>query len=130
MSDDATRVPQLSSIYRDGYTVPDPRNQQIADTSPGDVIAAYKDGTIVLDDGITTWNPERALAYYDARIAELTAENKRIETALTRAALHGIPGQWYCAGCGNSLHKWAMLQPGYRGELPNLCVLCKHGGAD
>jgi hypothetical protein len=30
------------------------------DWSPGDVIAAYSDGTIVLDDGLTTWNPERA----------------------------------------------------------------------
>jgi hypothetical protein len=32
----------------------------IPDYSPGDVIAAYEDGTIVLDDGLTTWNPERA----------------------------------------------------------------------
>lgn len=31
-----------------------------SDMSPGDVIAAYPDGTIVLDDGITTWNMERA----------------------------------------------------------------------
>lgn len=30
------------------------------DWTPGDVIAAYEDGTIVLDDGITTWNIERA----------------------------------------------------------------------
>jgi hypothetical protein len=30
------------------------------DWSAGEVIAAYEDGTIVLDDGITTWNPERA----------------------------------------------------------------------
>jgi hypothetical protein len=33
------------------------------DTSPGDVIAAYPDGVIVLDDGITTWNPTRAVAF-------------------------------------------------------------------
>jgi hypothetical protein len=31
------------------------------DWSPGDVIASYPDGTIVLDDGTTTWNPERAV---------------------------------------------------------------------
>lgn len=31
-----------------------------ADLSPGDVIAADLDGTIVLDDGVTTWNPARA----------------------------------------------------------------------
>jgi hypothetical protein len=33
------------------------------DDSPGDVIAASFDGTIFLDDGITTWNPLRALAF-------------------------------------------------------------------
>ena len=30
------------------------------DYSVGDVIAAYPDGTIILDDGITTYNPDRA----------------------------------------------------------------------
>ena len=34
------------------------------DDSPGDVIHATRDGTIVLDDGVTTWNPLRALAWY------------------------------------------------------------------
>lgn len=34
--------------------------QQQDDMSPGDVIAAYPDGTIVLDDGITTYNMQRA----------------------------------------------------------------------
>jgi hypothetical protein len=33
------------------------------DESPGDVIAAYPDGTIILDDGITTWNPRRAAKF-------------------------------------------------------------------
>jgi hypothetical protein len=33
---------------------------QVPDESIGDVIAGYPDGTIVLDDGITTWNPRRA----------------------------------------------------------------------
>jgi hypothetical protein len=41
------------------HTAIDPA-QQVPDLSPGDVIAAYQDGTIVLDDGITTWNMERA----------------------------------------------------------------------
>ena len=36
------------------------------DDSPGDVIAAEPDGTIVLDDAITTWNPLRALAFLAA----------------------------------------------------------------
>lgn len=33
------------------------------DISPGGVIAAEPDGTITLDDGITTWNPARATAF-------------------------------------------------------------------
>lgn len=45
------------------------------DDSPGDVIGAEPDGTIILDDGITTWNPARATAFLlaakDERIAEL-----------------------------------------------------------
>lgn len=32
------------------------------DDSPGDVIAWDADGSITLDDGVTTWNPLRALA--------------------------------------------------------------------
>lgn len=39
-----------------------------ADTSPGDVIAAEPDGTIMLDDGITTWNPERATRFLTAQL--------------------------------------------------------------
>jgi transposase-like protein/phosphohistidine swiveling domain-containing protein len=38
----------------------DMRDYGGGDISPGDVIAATPDGTIVLDDGITTFNPERA----------------------------------------------------------------------
>ena len=34
------------------------------DESPGDVIHAEADGTITLDDGITTWNPLRALEWF------------------------------------------------------------------
>ena len=30
------------------------------DWSPGDVIAADDKGNILLDDGVWTWNPERA----------------------------------------------------------------------
>lgn len=40
-------------------------DEQIPDSSPGDVIAAYRDGTIVLDDGITTYNPERARRFIE-----------------------------------------------------------------
>lgn len=40
---------------------------QYPDDSPGDVIAAEADGTIVLDDAITTWNPLRALAFLAGR---------------------------------------------------------------
>jgi hypothetical protein len=41
----------------DGYLQPE------FDWSPGDVIHAEPDGTIVLDDGITTFNPVRARAH-------------------------------------------------------------------
>jgi hypothetical protein len=40
------------------------------DDSPGDVIHAYSDGTIILDDGITTWNPLRALEWIERRREE------------------------------------------------------------
>jgi hypothetical protein len=46
------------------------------DTSPGDVIAAYADGQIVLDDGITTTSYQRACAFLHAA---LTAERQRSE---------------------------------------------------
>ena len=39
---------------------PTPTGSDIDDWSIGDVIAAYPDGTIVLDDGITTYNMQRA----------------------------------------------------------------------
>lgn len=41
--------------------------ERTPDESPGAVIAAEPDGTIVLDDGITTWNPRRAKAFLAAR---------------------------------------------------------------
>jgi len=41
------------------------------DDSPGDVIAAEPDGTITLDDGITTWNPIRAAAFFQSGIARI-----------------------------------------------------------
>jgi len=40
------------------------------DWSCGEVIAAYADGTIVLDDGLTTWNPERAQQFLAKHPAE------------------------------------------------------------
>lgn len=41
-------------------SVGQPVSQPVDDVSPGNVIAAYPDGTIVLDDGITTYNMQRA----------------------------------------------------------------------
>lgn len=52
------------------------------DVSVGDVIAAAPDGTIVLDDGITTWNPSRAVAF-------LVAQAKAQAMAEVREALTG-----------------------------------------
>ena len=37
--------------------------QRQPDWSPGDVIAADAEGNILLDDGIWTWNPERAQTF-------------------------------------------------------------------
>jgi hypothetical protein len=42
------------------------------DDSPGDVILAYSDGTIILDDGVTTWNPLRALVWSEAQREAVT----------------------------------------------------------
>lgn len=44
------------------------------DVSPGDVIAAWEDGTIMLDDGVTTYNPLRALRFFVRRSEELAQE--------------------------------------------------------
>jgi phosphohistidine swiveling domain-containing protein len=40
-----------------------PLESPVDDVSPGDVIAAYPDGTVVLDDGITTHNMQKAQAF-------------------------------------------------------------------
>ena len=69
------------------------------DDSTGDVIAAYNDGTIVLDDSLTTWNPLRALKFICAdreslrtRLAEAererdAAEAKGVRMGLERARM-------------------------------------------
>ncbi len=44
------------------------------DDSPGDVIAAYADGTITLDDAIVTWNPLRALDFYAKRVESIDSD--------------------------------------------------------
>lgn len=62
------------------------------DDSPGDVIHAEKDGTITLDDGITTWNPLRALAHTFADVERLTAERDKL--ALNNSVLFD---QWKAA---------------------------------
>lgn len=48
---------------------------KIPDWSEGDVIAAYDDGTIVLDDGITTWNPERAREFLERRVRDYGSQD-------------------------------------------------------
>src|SRR3954453_2481222 len=47
------------------------------DLSPGDVIAAEPDGTITLDDGITTWNPARACEFLTRQALAKGAEEER-----------------------------------------------------
>ena len=44
------------------------------DTSPGTVIHAKSDGTIILDDGVTTWNPLRALAWWRRKDNDLSSK--------------------------------------------------------
>jgi len=51
----------------------------LPDESPGEVMAAEKDGIIVLDDGTTTWNPRRATEFLTA---QLEAEVLRLRTLL------------------------------------------------
>jgi hypothetical protein len=46
----------------------------IPDSSPGDVIFAYTDGTIILDDGITTYNPHKAYDFFVANGDEQKAQ--------------------------------------------------------
>lgn len=50
-------------------------HMKIPDWSEGDVIAAYDDGTIVLDDGITTWNPERAREFLERRVRDYGSQD-------------------------------------------------------
>jgi hypothetical protein len=52
------------------------------DWSPGDVIRAYKTGLIVLDDGTTTWNPERAAQFLKGQIVTRLEALIVIATAL------------------------------------------------
>lgn len=55
------------------------------DTSPGDVIAAFGNGTVVLDDGVTTISFERACAWLAADRARLLSRLARAKAALADA---------------------------------------------
>jgi hypothetical protein len=48
------------------------------DFSPGEVISAEVDGTIVLDDGITTWNPTQACEFLLAAQKAQTAAMREV----------------------------------------------------
>ena len=63
-AEEAERAEELWLSWSDG---------RYPDDSAGDVIAADVDGTIVLDDAITTWNPLRALAFKQAEMDRLRA---------------------------------------------------------
>jgi len=63
---------------------------QHPDDSPGDVIAAYPDGTIVLDDDITTWNPLRACAWLATNHRPDSGESAAGEAAYQREARKAI----------------------------------------
>jgi hypothetical protein len=61
------------------------------DVSPGDVISAEPDGTIVLDDGITTWNPARACSFLLAQLERRERGARRQEGWKLRQAV----GRWW-----------------------------------
>ena len=68
------------------------------------MISADPDGTIVLDDGITTWNPERALRF-------IAAERDLLRAKLTaHHEMHHVSEY--------DLFRWA-AQPG------SMCPVCK-----
>ena len=73
-AEEAERAEELWLSWSDG---------RYPDDSAGDVIAADVDGTIVLDDAITTWNPLRALAFKQAEMDRLraAAEMDRLRAA-------------------------------------------------
>lgn len=66
------------------------------DESPGDVIAWEPDGSIVLDDGVTTWNPLRALAraYKERAIQEHRQNAEHLRTAALAAGLDAAVEQF------------------------------------
>ena len=64
-------------------------NGQQPDDSTGDVIAAYDDGTIILDDSITTWNPLRALKFMRSARDAAEAEHDRY-AAEARGVIMGL----------------------------------------
>ena len=65
-------------------------NDQRPDHSPGDVIAAELDGTIILDDGITTWNPLRSGEFFNARAVAAEARVAELETALSHVGASSL----------------------------------------
>lgn len=77
----------------------------IPDESPGDVIAAYEDGTIVLDDSLTTWNPRRAFCFVQAMFK---AEQKGRPAALARVAELEKDLRWYRAECQGTETRFAL----------------------
>ena len=90
------------------------------DGSPGHAIDADADGTIVLDDGITTWNPLRALAWAMGQVEQLreNARRGRVgeqelmgQAVEVLSALRGVSNAYGCfAGCTAGL-------PGGRPDL-------------
>lgn len=91
---------------------------QYPDESPGDVIAAMSDGTITLDDGITTWNPLRALrwmALKSALAARLAQADKVISDLLCSLA-ELYEGEFEFADWKNfgKTVEWQRSNKGYR----------------
>lgn len=60
------------------------------DDSVGDVIAFDVDGTVTLDDGITTWNPLRALMAAEQRIQKQDARWQEMDRPFDKSEYDGM----------------------------------------
>ena len=70
--------------------------RKVRDWTVGDIIAAYPDGTIVLDDGLTTWNDVRAKEFLEKQAASMKPET--VEAFAEVAKTLGAESITVCGG--------------------------------
>lgn len=81
--DDGVPLDKTSDLGSEPTSSPLDLHDTGRDDSPGDVIAAYSDGTIVLDDGVTTENPLRAL--------EFVQQGGKLQDAVDKVEVKAFP---------------------------------------